>query len=240
MPAESLSASDKEGDFIMFVRLSHIMERDMPGWPGSPTCYKAEIQTIREGAVSNVYLLTVMNHFGTHFDAPNHYNDPAPKISELPLEYFVYDRPLLIDIKKSYEEFITPAELEPFYGQIKKADFLMIHSGFSHNRLDDPVNYAGHGPAIGAEACKYIMDNFNIKAVAMDWISLASVPYKDDGTLAHQYLLGCYHDHYTCIIEDCTFEGIVGKKIKRVYALPLLMGMGVDSGPVTVIAECEE
>ena len=224
----------------MLVRLSHIIDKEMPGWPGSPRCDRRVIQTISQGAVSNVYELTIMNHFGTHFDAPNHYNDPAPKISELPLEYFVYDKPLLIEIEKSYEEFITPTELKPFAEQIREADMLMIRSKFTHRRDDDPVNYAEHGPALGAAACQYLMDNFHLKAVAMDWISLASVPYEPDGTLAHRILLGCFHDHFTCIIEDCTFEGIVGKKLKRVYALPMLMGMGVDSGPATVIAEVED
>ena len=224
----------------MFVRLSHIMDGSAPGWPGSPTCQAEAIQTIADGAVSNTFQLSIFNHFGTHFDAPNHYNDPALKITELPLEYFVYDKPLLIDIPKSYEEFVLPSDLKPFEAEIKKSDFLMIRSGFTSKREEDPVNYAEHGPGLSAAGCKYIMDHFNLKAIAMDWISLASVPHTDDGTLAHQYLLGCFHDHFTCIIEDARFEDIVGKKLKRVYAFPLLVGMGVDSGPVTLIAETED
>jgi hypothetical protein len=61
----------------------------------------------------------------------------------------------------------------------------------------------------------------------------------DDGNLSHRYMLGHYHDHFTCVVEDACFEGIVGKKLKRVYTIPLLVGMGVDSGPVTMFAEVE-
>jgi kynurenine formamidase len=194
---------------------------------------------IKNGAVCNVFIITLMNHFGTHFDAPNHYIDSGLKISELPLETFFYEKPLLLEIPKSFEEFVTIADLKPHETELKNADLLMIRSGFQKVRKSRPLDFAAKGPAVGSDAAKYIMDNFCLKAIAVDWISLASVPHTDDGDIAHHYLLGKYHDHFTCIIEDATFEEIAGKKIKRVTALPLLTGMGVDSGPVTVIAEVE-
>jgi kynurenine formamidase len=157
----------------------------------------------------------------------------------LPPEAFFYEKPLLLEIPKSFEEFVSAEDLAPYKEQLKNADMLMIYSGFNKTRGTDPKNYAARGPAVSSEAAKYIMDNFRLKAIAVDWISLASVPHTDDGDIAHRYLLGGRNGHYTCIIEDAVFDGIVGKKLKRVTALPLLVGMGVDSGPVTIVAETE-
>ncbi|MDR1482669.1 MAG: cyclase family protein [Synergistaceae bacterium] len=224
----------------MYVRLSNILDAKNPGWPNAFKCMASPVQSIKNGAVNNVYIITLMNHFGTHFDAPNHYVDSGPKISELPIETFFYEKPLLADIPKSFEEFVTAEDLKPYAARLKEADFLMIRSGFCKLRETDPSNYAARGPAVGSDAAKYLMDNFRLKAIAVDWISLASVPHTGDGDIAHHYLLGKYHDHYTCIIEDACFEGIAGKKLKRVTALPLLTGMGVDSGPVTIVAEVED
>jgi kynurenine formamidase len=224
----------------MYVRLSSIMDAKNPGWPKAFRCMASPIQTLQEGAINTSFIITLMNHFGTHFDAPNHYMESGLKISELPLDAFFYEKPLLLEIPKSFEEFVTAEDLKPHAEKLKNADFLMIRSGFRKLRETDPENYAARGPGVGSDAAKYIMDNFRLKAIAVDWISLASVPHTDDGDIAHYYLLGKYHEHYTCIIEDACFEGIVGKKVKRVTALPILVGMNVDSGPVTIVAEVED
>ena len=222
----------------MFVKLSHNLSKNDPGWPGFPTYDYTPLTQISKGDVAYTYSITLFNHFGTHFDAPKHYNDEGLRITKLPLDTFIYEKPLLLEIKKSYEEFVTPSDLEPYADQLREADLLMIRSGFVSKRKEDPEGFAKRGPAFSADAAKYVMDNFKLKAIAVDWISLASYAYPDDGTLAHQYLFGKYHDHYTCIIEDACFEEIVGKKIKRVYAFPLMLE-DVDSAQVTVIAEAE-
>ena len=96
---------------------------------------------------------------------------------------------------------------------------------------------------MSADAAKYLMENFKLKAIAIDWISLANPAVTrnpmDDGHIAHDYLLGKHTDHFTLIIEDACFEEIAGKKVERVYGIPLILGMGIDSAPVTMIAEVE-
>src|SRR5690606_33580536 len=102
---------------------------------------------------------------------------------------------------------VTREDLEPFSEEIKEADLLMIRSGFSEIRKTDPDGYAAEGPGFTGDSCKYLMDEFpNLKGVAMDWISLASYTSIEEGILAHQYLLGMFHDHHMVIIEDLNFE----------------------------------
>jgi kynurenine formamidase len=215
------------------------MDGKDPHGAGYPSCSIEPINLISKGDPFNVYNMSIMNHFSTHFDAPKHYSDKLPKITELPLEVFFSDRPLLLDIPKSYNEFIQPEDLRPHADLLKGADMLMIRTGFSRLRDTEPGRYATDNPTLASASCKYLMDNFKLKIVAMDWISLTNSHHSDDGNLSHKYMLGQFHDHFTCVIEDAYFEGILGKKILRVYSLPLLVGMGVDSGPVTMIAEVE-
>lgn len=221
----------------MFIRLSYTMhDRDI-GWPGNFTLKTESYTSIAAGDVANQSIITMHNHFGSHMDGPKHFNDRGPRLSELPLETFIYDRPLLLDIPKTFAEQVGAAELRPYEQQIKAADLLLLRSGFSGVRQSDPLRYASEGPAVSPEACRYLMDHCpNLKAIALDWISLASYRHGADGVLAHRYLLGSFHAHYICIIEDLSFAELDAAGLKRVFALPLFIAQA-DSAPVTVIAE---
>ncbi|MBO9610810.1 MAG: cyclase family protein [Paenibacillaceae bacterium] len=225
----------------MFVRLSYTMAEDDPGWPGNFTM-KTEVYTsIAAGDIANQTMVTLHNHFGSHMDGPKHFNDRGPRLCELPLETFIYDEPYLLDIPKSYGELVQAAELFPHLPRLQRADLLMIRSGFSASRRTDPERYAGEGPGISAEACRLLMDHCpNLKAIALDWISLASYVHPEEGILAHQLLLGSFHPHFICIIEDLDFTALQGGDgLKRVLAVPVFIA-NADSSPVTVLAEVQE
>lgn len=217
--------------------LSYPMDEMSPGWPGNPKVKIKAYTNMSEGDVNNHFEVKFFNHFGSHMDGPKHFNNDGARIAELPVETFFYDRPLLIDLPKSYGELVTREDLEPYAEKMKDADLLMIRSGFSDKRKSDPEGYAGNGPGFTGDSCKYLMDEFpNLKGVAMDWISLASYTNIDEGILAHQYLLGMFHDDYMVIIEDLNFASLTNDTLESVIALPLLIN-GIDSAPCTVVAE---
>ncbi|MBO9608639.1 MAG: cyclase family protein [Paenibacillaceae bacterium] len=221
---------------MKYRKLSYEMRTDAPGWPGS---YSMEIEPyslIDRGAVANQYQVKLLNHFGSHMDGPRHFNNRGPRLAEMPIETFIYERPLLLDIPLRAMEQVTVEHLLPFRHRIAAADLLMIRSGFAAERTRNPQQYANRGPSFRADCCRYMMDHFrNLKAVAMDWISLATPSLLEDGVLAHQYLLGVYHDHYICIMEDVNFDGIAAGELEKVWALPLFVEQ-IDSAPVTVVA----
>ncbi|UVI29549.1 cyclase family protein [Paenibacillus spongiae] len=219
--------------------LSYPLNPHAPGWPGNPKLGFEPVSLIADGEPANTYNLQLFNHFGSHMDGPRHFNDEGPQLQEMPLETFVYERPLLLDIPKSFGELVMAEELQPYETELKNSDLLMIRSGFSSQRSSQPDKYSSEGPGMCSEACKYLMDHCpNLKAIALDWISLASYAHMEDGVLAHQYLLGKFHSHYICIIEDLNFSGLEAGKLKKVVSLPLFVE-GIDSAPVTVLAELE-
>jgi arylformamidase len=220
-----------------FVRLSYEVRPEGPGWPGNPAYRWEQISSIAGGDVANLGVLHLCDHFGSHLDAPNHFNDDGLKIAQVPLERFVYERPRLVDVPKEPRELVTRAELEAHEEAVREADLLLVRTGWSSVRTSDPERYAGEGPGISPEACEYLIAQPALKAIALDVISLASYPRLDpDGIVAHQILCGVGRgDRYVIIVEDLDLSRYPDDA-RRVYAIPLFAA-GADSSPCTVFAE---
>jgi kynurenine formamidase len=182
-------------------------------------------------------MISLYNHTGTHYDAPNHYIPEGPQIAGLPLNRFIFEQPLLLDIPKGGREKVVSGDLMPYREKIEQCDLLMIRTGFSRFRSEEPGRYEAEGPAIGSECAEYLVSNYqNIRALAVDFVSVASYRDQADGNRTHQILLGGKGGHFICAVEDVRMAELDPGKIKRVFALPLLVA-GVDSAPVTIVAE---
>lgn len=109
--------------------LSYPLDIKDPGFPGEPTLTFESSTSIAEGDVYNSAIIHLFNHFGTHFDAPKHFNPNGLSISELPLSTFIYEKPLLVDIPKAPGTLIEPEDLAPFLTQMQQADSLLFVRG---------------------------------------------------------------------------------------------------------------
>ena len=134
----------------------------------------------------------------------------------------------------------TELSREQLIEQIAKCDLLMVRTGFEPYRESDPAFYAAEGPAYSCEACRYLAEHFvgSLKAVAMDFISLASPLDTADGDEAHRWMCGSYTDGNIFIIEDVKMSHINKDALKKAAAVPLYMH-DVDSSPVTMWVEEE-
>ena len=217
--------------------LSYPLDIRDPGFPGEPTLTYDICTSTAKGDIYNSAIIHLFNHFGTHFDAPKHFNPTGLSITELPLEYFIYEKPLLIDLPKPAGSLIEPEDLTPYLTQLKQADCLLIRTGLEQLRNEDPQQYAANGGAVSIQAAKYLIDHAShLKAIGFDFISLASPANPEHGVKAHQVMLGMYKENFICIIEDMKLSQLDSKTLKRVLAMPLLV-KGIDSAQVTVLAE---
>ncbi len=220
----------------MIHLLSHILSEDDPPFPDSPTMRIKPFARIENGDACNTSVIEIFNHFGTHMDAPKHFFNEGFSIAELPVDFFIFHKPLILDIPLAAEQLLTKEMIAPFESEIRKCDFLCIRSGFAVKRNSDTLVYSSRGPGLSASLCKYFMDEFrNIKCIGIDWISVTSYPHLEDGILAHRYLMGSFHDRYITVIEELNLEKVYKRGIGKVIALPLFV-KGSDSAPVTVIA----
>ena len=104
--------------------ISYPIDKNAPGWPGNPSYEAQNYSSIEKGDSANTYILHLFNHFGTHMDAPNHFNDKGARMHTFPIDTFIYERPLLLDIPKGAGEKVTPADLIPY------ADRIISHGTF--------------------------------------------------------------------------------------------------------------
>ena len=221
--------------------ISYPIDKNAPGWPGNPSYEAQNYSSIEKGDSANTYILHLFNHFGTHMDAPNHFNDKGARMHTFPIDTFIYERPLLLDIPKGAGEKVTPADLIPYADRIAASDLLLIRTGFEPMRAEDPKLYSENGPAVSCEAAKDLMEHFagKLKALAMDFISLASPADPADGNEAHRWMCGCYSEGNIFIIEDVKMSEILADKLQSAAAVPLFL-TEVDSSPVTMWVEEEE
>lgn len=222
---------------MQYQLLSYPLDCNDPGFPGEPTLQIEICTDTTKGDVYNSAKLHLFNHFGTHFDAPRHFNPTGLTISELPLSQFIYEKPLLIDIPKGKASLIEPSDLTPFISQIQQADALFIRTGQEEIRQQNPQQYAEAGCAVSIAAAEYLIQNApNLKAVGFDFISLASPAQPEHGVKAHQVMLGMFNENFICIIEDMKLSHINAAQLEKAFAMPLLV-KGIDSAQVTILAQ---
>ena len=224
----------------MYRRLSYTLNVRDHAFPGAPTMRIEPFESMQKGDRLNTYNVTLFNHFGTHMDGPNHFNGQGRQLYELELSTFIFEKPLLVDIPKGRGELVEPEELMRFDEAIRAADLLLVRSGFSAMRASDNRAYSEEGPAISARAAELIVERYqNLKAVGMDWISLSSPLHLEDGTRAHQIMLGKTGAEPVLIIEDIDLSGLDPDTLETVFALPLFIE-GIDSAPVTILAKIRD
>ncbi len=225
----------------MYICLSHILNTRDRAFPGAPTMSIKQHEMIGEdGSPCNTYKIELFNHFGTHIDAPNHFNPNGKQLWELSIEQFIGEKPIIIDIKKGEGEGVLAEELLAYSDEIENADMLFIRTGFEAIRYSDNKCYSERGPYVSAAAAKLIVQKWShLKAIGLDFISLSSPLNLPEGVKAHQTMLGMQGDSPVLIIEDVKMADIIGEKLEEVIVSPLLVE-GIDSAPVTIMARMKK
>ena len=85
----------------MYVRLSYDFTENTPFPAGLSPVKINHIRNMAEGSISNVFIVTLCNHTGTHIDGPNHFSMKKKAINKFNIEDFIFNDPLLLDILKN-------------------------------------------------------------------------------------------------------------------------------------------
>ena len=223
---------------MKYQLLSYPLNADMPLADPILAAPKYElIQSIPRGDLANLYRVTLFNHCGTHIDAPNHYDAGGKKLADFPIEHFVFETPLVLDIPKEDKGLISKADCQRVLGSRANCDLLLLRTGFERYRTNDPKRYVCGCPGLSAEAAHFLKDALpQMRAVGIDFISLEWTVDKNHGFAAHQILLKD-RSRPVMIIEDMSlnldFQGV-----HRIFAIPVFL-REIDSFPATVFAEID-
>jgi arylformamidase len=193
------------------------------------------LSQIADGMMSNVSKMEIGLHSGTHIDVPRHFDQEGLTVDAFEMEDFIFSAPLLVNIPKNVGEEIEPEDLRNSEERINESDLLLIRTGFSKYRLADDRLYVYEYPGISPEAATYLADNFRLKGIAVDLLSIENIPKgRSRGFEVHKTLL-CRRRKFI-IIEDINLEPLLGEKLIKVYAIPLVI-RDAEASPVTVFAE---
>jgi kynurenine formamidase len=134
---------------------------------------------------------------------------------------------------------LQPEDLEAAGPMLRSADILLLCTGYHAFRADSST-YVDDFPALSPEAARIIRtDLLNVKAVAIDTLSIESCTRgPKTGFVVHKTLLdgGMYRTRPLLIFEDVNMGPILQKSISRIYAFPIRL-LGLEASPVNIIAE---
>ncbi len=220
----------------MFVLFSHSLEPSqivMPGPIAPPEVIPRSRMTerpdggqdsVRWASYNNTSFVHMFVHSGTHMDVNFHVDPEGYKLGSFEIDDFIADRPLLLAIPKGDMEEITVDELREHERELQDADFLFVYTGYSKHRNEDPERYLTKQPGFSVEGAEYLMKTFRLKGVCADLMGIENIGRAktlDPQFPVHKAFLKAGRKFY--LVEDANLEPLVGKKLLRSYAIPLLL-----------------
>lgn len=116
---------------MRIVDLSHHYADDMPLYPGLPSPSFHDFAKVEhDGYAMSEYRL--LNHIGTHVDAPSHQVAGGATLDEIPLESLVTEA-VTLDLSGREPGPVGWTELEPVLGDLHEGDWLFLYSDNSRN-----------------------------------------------------------------------------------------------------------
>ena len=148
------------------IDLSYAISATLPAWPGDERPFAAQVNATHEidGYFSRRF--TMLEHFGTHLDAPAHFPPGKKFVDEIPAER-LFGPAVVLDAREESAhdpDYRLPAEKvrgwKSRHGQIPRGSIVLMRTGWA-SRWPDAVRYrnqdaAGtmHFPGFSLEAAE--------------------------------------------------------------------------------------
>lgn len=171
--------SIKNISFNKVIDLSHVIDTNIPLWPGDPL---VEFDTVATIPSEGYYLrkFSIGEHSATHINAPNSFVDGAPSIDTYKPESLVV-RAVVIDIRHKtkfnadYALTINDVlEWEHENGKIESGNVVLLYTGWQE-KWSNPTAFINqdadgvlHFPGFSKEATQFMLTKRGIKGVGID------------------------------------------------------------------------
>lgn len=192
MPRPWAPAQAAERKFSRVVDLTHPLPPDFPTFFGKPQL-EIEVLASYDKQKFNMKKWSIVEHTGTHLDAPFHFSADGPSADEIPIDDFVV--PLaVIDISaraaENADAQVTPDDIkawEAANGQLPEGCCVAMRSGWDKLVSDPKFRNADdkgamHFPGFHVEAATMLMEQRKVVGIAVDTLSLDFGPSPDFAT----------------------------------------------------------
>ncbi len=222
---------------VRVVDLTHPLDEHSPYWPEdhSPSPFHAKVVDTfaRDGYFARA--LEIPEHFGTHMDAPAHFDPNGRTVDQIPVESLL--RPIvMIDVsakvEKNQDYSVSLADLEAWvnaHGPIPRGCAVLIRTGWGERwpsqqkYINEDAQGVMHFPGISLEAARYLVERAAPAAIGIDTPSIDYGPSKKFEV--HQFTMshGLYH------LENLIHLGVLPATGAVLIALPLDLRGGSGS-----------
>lgn len=209
-------------DDMKIIDISLTTSSKMVTWPGDPGVTLEQVKKIVDGANSNVSMLEMGVHTGTHVDAPIHFLSNGTGIDRIPLDILI-GLAQVIQIADKVD--CITAEVIEHVGLMPGVERVIFKTRNSDIWRQDEVSFYTDFVAISSDGAQYLVDK-KIKLIGIDYLSIA--PYHRSRP-THEILLRAG----VVIVEGLLLTD-VQPGMYNLYCLPVKLG-GSDGAPARAI-----
>ncbi len=233
-------------DRIQVVDLTHPLDDQSPYWPEGQAAspFHASVAATFEKDGYFARLITMPEHFGTHMDAPAHFDPKGMTVDQIPVEEFLSEA-MVVNVSgrwktdPDYRDYrVTVADLDEWtkvHGAMPRGCVVLLRTGWgslwpSQKDYMNPDS-AGvlHFPGLSLEAAKWLLERVHPVAIGIDSPSVDYGPSKNFEVHHLTMGAGLYH------LENLIHLGALPPRGAYVIALPMKLAGGSGS-PARVLA----
>jgi kynurenine formamidase len=187
-PDEAAAAPKRR--FSSTVDLTHTMSPDFPTFFGVPGITMEKQFDLKKDGF-NLYWWRIVEHAGTHLDAPIHFSEAGATAEKIPAETLVVPLAVVDVAAKAAQNpdyLVSREDLAAWEKKHRKLPdncCVAMHSGWAQH-VGDAAKYTGkdaggtfHFPGFSAEAADWLMKQRRVVGLAVDTLSLDHGPSKD-------------------------------------------------------------
>ncbi|MEP6730503.1 MAG: cyclase family protein [bacterium] len=182
------------------VDLTHPLSPSFPYIPIKGLTHGFRSKPVATIAKNGVYALEwqLIEHIGTHIDAPSHFNASQPNLELLPIENFIVPIAVL-DLRaaaqRNHDYAVVPDDVRAWerrHGRLPENAMVVMRSGWdafvgsSSQFLGTDSSGTMHFPGFAAETCEFLLRERHVSGVGVDTISFDIGP--DSNFAAHKAL----------------------------------------------------
>ena len=206
-----------------WLDVTYPIQPEMVVWPGQPQTERHRISSIDKGKSSNVSILTMSLHTGTHMDAPLHFYKDGADITAAPFEAMFGP----VRVAEISSGVVSRSELETYEkraGTFRAGERVFFKTANSQKDwLTEPFDESY--VAVDADAAQFLVER-EIAVVGVDYLSVA--PFADT-----------FHTHRTLLGAGVwVIEGLDLRRVNEgtfeMAAMPLKI-VGSDASPLRVL-----
>lgn len=228
---------------VRLIDLTNTLERDSPYWaenqPGSP--FHTSVTSNYEKDGNFTRSLSMPEHFGTHMDAPVHFDPEGVSVDQIAVERF-FAPAVLVDVSSAVttnaDYRVTVQDIEKWtgkHGSIPTGAVVFFRTGWAvrwpsqEKYMNTDARGVPHFPGLSVEAVQYLMAQACPVGIGIDTASVDYGPSTDFAVHRLTMPAGVYHLENVANLDKLPLTGF------RVIALPLKLGGG-SGAPARVVA----